>query len=109
MNRTDRITDRSLDMCPHTLCGFYGNFHVPYIVHRIKYPENINACRSRMFHEFDNNIIGIMPVAHKVLAAKEHLERCFLDGLLKSPEPVPRVFIKISYRRVKCCAPPHFK
>src|SRR5659263_154691 len=107
MNRTDGIADSSLDMCTHALCGFDGNFHVPYVINRIENPENINACCGRMFHEFHNNIIRIMPVSYKVLAAKKHLERCFPDGLFKRPEPVPGVFIKIPDRRVKCRASPY--
>src|SRR5659263_374562 len=75
MNRTDGIADSSLDMCTHALCGFDVNFHVPYIINRIENPENINACCGRMFHEFHNNIIRIMPVSYQVLAAKKHLER----------------------------------
>jgi len=62
MDRTDSITDGSLDMGADTLCVLIDTSMFLISFTGIEDPENINTCFGSMLNEFDNNIIRIVPV-----------------------------------------------
>jgi len=82
VNRADGIAYPSLNMLFHLLGGFDRALHIANVIHSIEYPEDIHAIDGRFFNELIHHIIGIMPVSHQILPAKQHLHGSVRHGLL---------------------------
>ena len=110
VHRADRVYETALDM---RLFGTFErgadrHFQVANVVERIEDTEDADtACRG-FLNELFYNIVGIMIIAEQVLTAQEHLDRG-LEVLLQSVQTFPRIFIKETQARIKCCSAPSFK
>ena len=61
-----RVTNRRFAEHACFANRIHGDSHVRCPVERIKDTENIHSRSSRFFDEFDNNIVGIVRVSHRV-------------------------------------------
>ena len=92
MDRRNGIAERSLHMAAVFLDRRNRRLDVARIVQRIEDPEDVDAVFAGKRHEAVDHVIGIVPVADKVLAAQEHLERGVFRPRLDGPQPLPGVF-----------------
>ena len=102
------VTDAPLKMLARGLDGRHHGFEIPVVVQSIEGPEYVHAVCRRPFHERLGNVIGIIPVAHKVLTAKQHGKRRFLEIPLQRPDPLPWIFIQKAVHGIEGRAAPGF-
>ena len=63
----------------------------------------------RVRHETGDDVIGIVGIADRVRAAKQHLKRDVRNFFTQQIEPRPRVFATEAHRGVEGRAAPHFQ
>jgi len=74
---------------------------IPKVVEGIEHAKHIHPVRRRPIHERLDHIIGIVAVAHQILAAQEHRERRLDHVLLQGAEPLPGILVQESVHRVE--------
>ena len=101
VDRTHGIADRTLEVGAGVLHGACSGLDVPDVVERIEHTEDIDTVAVRRLHEPVDDLVGVVPVADKVLAAQKHLQRRAGTVLLDDAQTVPRVLVEEAQRRVE--------
>ena len=71
------VADAALKMLAAGLDGRHHGFKVAVVVQGVEGPEDIHAVGRRALHEGLGHIVGVVAVAHQVLAAQQHGETGF--------------------------------
>ena len=77
VDRTDCIADTTFNCFSAFFHCVNGCFYIPEIIERIEDSKNINSYFHRLFDKTLDDIICIMPVAHRILPSQQHLKRGF--------------------------------
>ncbi len=86
-----------------------GLRHVAWVVEGIEHPEHVDACLRRQPHELPQHIVGVVAVAHHVLAAKEHLQPRVGHGGFECTHPLPGIFVEKAHHGVERSSTPHLE
>jgi hypothetical protein len=86
-----------------------GRLEVPKVIQRIEYPEDVHAIVNGTLYECFYHIIGIVAIAHYVLAPEEHRKRRFGHVLFQRPEPLPGIFPQKAVHYVKSGSSPNLQ
>jgi len=79
---------------------------IAHVVHGIKHTEHIDAVNHTTLDKLVDHVIGIMPIAQNVLAAKQHLLRRVGHRRFQQAQPFPGVFAQIADTGIKRGAAP---
>ena len=90
-------------------CFINGCAEVLYIIQCIKNTENAHAMLRCFTDKSTDNIIRVMIIAEKILAAEKHLDRGFFQMFFKSIQSFPRILIQKTKTRIKRSSAPCFK
>ena len=93
MYRADGVTDTAFHRAAAFLGGFDRNLDITQVVQCVKYSENFDSYIEGFFDKPFDDVVGVMPVAHTVLPAQKHLERCIGYFLFELPSPFPGVLV----------------
>ncbi len=86
--------------------GFDGVLNVAHVVHRIKDAEHIDTVDHATLDKLIHYVIGIMPVAQDILAAKQHLLGRVGHGGFQQAQSFPGIFAQIADTGIKGRAAP---
>ena len=109
VDRTERIADRGLHVLPAGFHLAHGRFHIPEVVESVEDPKHVDAVEGGPFDEPLQHIVRIVPVAHDVLPAQEHLQPGVRHGCAQAAEPFPGIFLQEAQACVESCAAPDFE
>ena len=101
MDRAHRVRDGALEVRALILEDLGGVDDVADVVERVKHAEDVDAVAVRGAQEVVDDLLGVMLVAHKVLAAGEHRERRVGAVLLDGAEALPGVLVQETQARVE--------
>ena len=106
VDRTDGVGHGALGV-PVDLQGRLDRgLQVAQVVHGIEDAEDVDAVLRRPLDKPADHVIGIVPVAEDVLAAKEHLLRGVGHGRLQGSQALPGVLTEVADAGVESCAAP---
>ena len=91
MDRADRVAQGSLGVAAVFLDCLDGRLDVARVVEGVEHAENVDAVFDRERHEPVDDIVGVVAVAHEVLAAQQHLQRGLLGQRLDLAQAFPGV------------------
>ncbi|MPM22583.1 hypothetical protein SDC9_69040 [bioreactor metagenome] len=85
-----------------------GHFHVPEVVEGVEDPDDVKAVAHGPLDELPDGVVGVMTVAHHVLAPEKHLELRFFKVLSEGAEPLPGIFVEKAHAGIEGGAAPYF-
>ncbi len=103
------VGDGALEVTAALLDRASRHLDVADVVQGVEHPEDVDAVALRCAHEALHDLVGVVVVAHEVLAAQQHLKRRVLDVLLDRAETLPRVLVEEPQCGVERRAAPHFQ
>jgi L-fucose isomerase-like protein len=85
-----------------------GRFYRHVLVEK-NYPHHAAITfhhNGRLLYEVFNDVVCIVAVAQKVLAAQQHLQLCVLEACSQLSEPFPGIFLEETEAGIECGAAP---
>ena len=86
----------------------HSALNISEVVHRIEYAEHVDPVCGRTLDKRVNDVVGIMPVAENILAAKEHLKTSIGHCFANKAKPFPGIFPQISNAGIESSSSPNF-
>ena len=91
---------------PHRL---HGRLQVADVVEGVEAAEHVDAGLGGQADELPDHVVGVVAVAHDVLAPHEHLQAGVGHGRLEHPHPLPGVFVEEAHHGVDGGPAPHLQ
>ena len=86
--------------------GLDRNLPVAHVVQGVEDPEDVHPGLGGVAHEAVGEIVGVVPVAHQVLAAEQHTGGGLLQDALDGADALPGVVAQEAVGGVEGGAPP---
>ena len=109
VHRADRVRHGPLGVPVDRDGGLDRGFDVAHVVHRVEDAEHVHAVFGAALDEFFDHVVGVVPVAERVLAAQQHLHRRVGHRRLELAQAFPRVFAEIADTGIEDGAAPGFE
>ncbi len=93
---THRVRNSALGMLADLDRGLDRSLQIPEVVQRVENTEDIDAVDRAALDEFLDQVVGVMPVAQDILAAKQHLLRRIGHGGFQTADALPRILAEIA-------------